>query len=232
MLILVASHFLIVIRVRRYIITGQSLLNHFNTDAKAKELAHHGEMASIDGNDGSISGYKDPDSQAATVPLNEFLSLDRIESLYLWRDDIWQVKSDYHLDNSRWHPLSSFIAKVGDKVNLNRDSYITSQPRPVWEVVRINSDGVYVLRYEVLPGTFQTEHMKYGQFTLCDSEQQTPPVLTDKQKDLQAQMSRLSELSAEIELHNQKLKDDDDELDPLEQEYQNLFASIVMEFGN
>lgn len=55
--------------------------------------------------------------------------------------------------------------------------------------------------------------------------------LTDREKDLQHRMSRLSELSAEMELHHQKLTDNPDDADTLLQEYEDLFAETVHEFG-
>ena len=56
--------------------------------------------------------------------------------------------------------------------------------------------------------------------------------LTDREKVLQKKMERLSELSAEMELHFQKLTDDgEDELNALMQEYQDLFGDTVYEFG-
>ena len=56
--------------------------------------------------------------------------------------------------------------------------------------------------------------------------------LSDSEKVLQKQLERLSELSAEMELHFQKLTDDgEDELNALMQEYQDLFGETVYEFG-
>ena len=56
--------------------------------------------------------------------------------------------------------------------------------------------------------------------------------LSEREKDLQKKMERLSELSSEMELHFQKLTDDgEDELNALMQEYQDLFGDTVYEFG-
>ena len=56
--------------------------------------------------------------------------------------------------------------------------------------------------------------------------------LTGRQKDLQRRISRLSELSAEMELHHQKLTDCPEEHDTLLREYEDLFAETVHIFGN
>lgn len=220
---------------------GRTLLTHFNDEKSAKALAYHGEMASIDGDDGRISEYKNP-RPTTEVSLHAYLALSErdIQSLFIWMHGGWQIKSDYHFDNSKWHVLKDLVFEVGDKVNLVRDNYITSHPRPVWEVMNITQPDdaevdVYVLRREVLPAIFLTEHMRHDEIYRCPSEwenQQTPAQLSERQKDLQTRMSRLSELSAELELHNQKLMDDDSEVESLEQEYQDLFSETVLEFGN
>lgn len=57
--------------------------------------------------------------------------------------------------------------------------------------------------------------------------------LTERQKDLQNRISRLSELSSEMELFIQKLTDrDQKDFDKLMQEYEDLFAETVHKFGN
>ncbi len=57
--------------------------------------------------------------------------------------------------------------------------------------------------------------------------------LTKRQKDLQDRMSRLGELTSEMELHIQKLSDSPpEEFDKLMQEYDDLFAETVHEYGN
>lgn len=153
---------------------GKALITHFNTEKEARALAFHGEMSSIDHEDGSIYGYKNPDT-TATVSLNAYLTMSErgIESLFLWRNSRWYVKSDYHLRDNEWHGLC-------DLLNLVK----------------------------------------------------TPQQLSERQKDLQSRMSKLCELSAELEHYYEKLKDDDSDLGSLEQEYQDLFSETVLEFGN
>ena len=53
-----------------------------------------------------------------------------------------------------------------------------------------------------------------------------------RKADLTKRISRLTQLSAEMELHIQKLTDNPEELETLEAEYQDLFAETVQEFGN
>ena len=55
--------------------------------------------------------------------------------------------------------------------------------------------------------------------------------LTDRQRDLQNRISRLSELSSEITLHVEKLTDNPEDVDSLENEYQTLFSETVRKFG-
>lgn len=55
--------------------------------------------------------------------------------------------------------------------------------------------------------------------------------LTERQKDLQNRISKLSELSSEITLHAEKLTDNPDDIDILENEYQQLFSQTINEFG-
>ncbi|MDE0634749.1 MAG: hypothetical protein OXI43_02695 [Candidatus Poribacteria bacterium] len=220
---------------------GRTLLTHFNDEKSAKALAYHGEMASIDGDDGRISEYKNPDTPS-TVSLHAYLAWSEldIQSLYIWMHGGWQIKSDYHLDNDKWHVLRDLVFEVGDKVNLVRDNYITSHPRPVWEVRNITQPDdaeidVYVLRREVLPAKFVTEHMRYDEMYRCPptaENPQTPAPLSERQKDLQARINKLCELSAELELHDQKLMDDNSEVKSLEQQYQDLFRETLLEFGN
>lgn len=52
-----------------------------------------------------------------------------------------------------------------------------------------------------------------------------------KARELQFRMSRLSEMSNELTLFNEKLKDDPENQDKLEQEYQNYFSETVSKFG-
>lgn len=103
---------------------GKSLLTHYNTDDKAKAIAYHGEMGSIDNHDGRISEYKDP-APIFSLSMNRFLTYCErgIESLFLWRNFQWYVKSDYHLRDNEWHVLYNVLepVKIGDKVNLNRN---------------------------------------------------------------------------------------------------------------
>ena len=54
----------------------------------------------------------------------------------------------------------------------------------------------------------------------------------EKREDLQSRMSRLSEMSAELELHIQKLTDTPEDADKLEEEYQTLFAETLRIYGN
>lgn len=56
--------------------------------------------------------------------------------------------------------------------------------------------------------------------------------LSKDAKDLQGRMSRLSELSAELELYNQKLTDTPEDAKLLEAAYQNLFSETVRKFGD
>ena len=49
--------------------------------------------------------------------------------------------------------------------------------------------------------------------------------------DLTKRISRLTQLSAEMELHIQKLTDNPEELETLEAEYQDLFSETVQDFG-
>ncbi|MDE0084772.1 MAG: hypothetical protein OXU23_03605 [Candidatus Poribacteria bacterium] len=219
-------------------INGKSLLTHYNTDENARAIAYHGEMASIDGDTGKVSEYKNP-APTISLSLNAFLTYSErnIQSIYLWRNFQWYVKSDYYLDNEDWHIVANLLepVKIGDNVNLNRDAYITSQPRPVWEVKHFNQDnGVYRLTREVLPNIFLTEHMRRHEFYLCpsDTEKQTPAQLSERQQDLQSRISKLCELSAKLEHYYEKLKDDDSDLESLEQQYQDLFSETVLEFGN
>lgn len=53
-----------------------------------------------------------------------------------------------------------------------------------------------------------------------------------KRADLTKRISRLVQLSAEMELHIQKLTDNPEELDTLEAEYQDLFAETIEKFSN
>lgn len=55
--------------------------------------------------------------------------------------------------------------------------------------------------------------------------------LTERQKDLQNRISKLSKLSSEITLHIEKLTDNPEDVDALEQEYQDLFSETVNKFG-
>ena len=50
--------------------------------------------------------------------------------------------------------------------------------------------------------------------------------------DLTKRISRLAQLSAEMELHIQKLTDNPEELQTLEAEYQDLFSETIQEYGN
>ncbi|MXV82383.1 hypothetical protein F4Z98_03335 [Candidatus Poribacteria bacterium] len=52
-----------------------------------------------------------------------------------------------------------------------------------------------------------------------------------RKADLTKRISRLTQLSAEMELHIQKLTDTPEELETLEAEYQDLFAETVLEYG-
>ena len=54
----------------------------------------------------------------------------------------------------------------------------------------------------------------------------------EKREDLQSRMSRLSEMSAELELHIQKLTDNPEDTDTLEEAYQTLFAETLRIYGN
>ena len=52
-----------------------------------------------------------------------------------------------------------------------------------------------------------------------------------RKADLTQRISRLTQLSAEMELHIQKLTDNPEELETLEAEYQDLFSETIQEFG-
>ena len=56
--------------------------------------------------------------------------------------------------------------------------------------------------------------------------------LTERQKDLQSRISKLSSLSADIELEGYYSDSDADKILSLEREYQDLYAETVVEFGN
>ena len=53
-----------------------------------------------------------------------------------------------------------------------------------------------------------------------------------RKADLTQRISRLTQLSAEMELHIQKLTDNPEELETLEAEYQDLFSETVRKFGH
>lgn len=53
-----------------------------------------------------------------------------------------------------------------------------------------------------------------------------------RKADLTKRISRLTQLSAEMELHIQKLTLNPDELESLEAEYQDLFSETVQAYGN
>lgn len=53
-----------------------------------------------------------------------------------------------------------------------------------------------------------------------------------RKADLTQRISRLTQLSAEMELHIQKLTDNPEELETLEAEYQDLFSETIQEYGN
>ena len=52
-----------------------------------------------------------------------------------------------------------------------------------------------------------------------------------RKADLTKRISRLTQLSAEMELHIQKLTDNPEELETLEAEYQALFSETIQEFA-
>ena len=56
-------------------------------------------------------------------------------------------------------------------------------------------------------------------------------MLTQKQLDLQRRLNRYSELSSEIELYHQKLKDDPTGLSEFETEMDKLHNEIIQDFG-
>ena len=53
----------------------------------------------------------------------------------------------------------------------------------------------------------------------------------EKWEDLKSRMSRLSEMSAELELHHQKLTDNPDEAEQVEEDYQTLFSETLRIYG-
>ena len=54
----------------------------------------------------------------------------------------------------------------------------------------------------------------------------------ERRADLHARMSRLCEMSAELERHIEKLTDTPEEAEQLEEEYQTLFAETLRIYGN
>ena len=52
-----------------------------------------------------------------------------------------------------------------------------------------------------------------------------------RKADLTKRISRLAQLSADMELHIQKLTENPEELETLEAEYQDLFSETIQEFG-
>ena len=52
-----------------------------------------------------------------------------------------------------------------------------------------------------------------------------------RKSDLTKRISRLAQLSADMELHIQKLTDNPEELESLEAEYQDLFADTVQAYA-
>jgi len=64
-----------------------------------------------------------------------------------------------------------------------------------------------------------------------EAEDMLTPEMARK-ADLTQRISRLAQLSADMELHIQKLTDKPEELETLEAEYQDLFADTVLEYGN
>lgn len=53
----------------------------------------------------------------------------------------------------------------------------------------------------------------------------------ERKADLTKRISRLTQLSAEMELHIQKLTDNPEELETLEAEYQDLFSETIQEYA-
>lgn len=53
----------------------------------------------------------------------------------------------------------------------------------------------------------------------------------EKREDLKSRMSRLSELAVELALHHEKLTDNPDEADTLEETYQTLFSETLQIYG-
>ena len=53
-----------------------------------------------------------------------------------------------------------------------------------------------------------------------------------RKADLTKRISRLAQLSADMELHIQKLTENPEELETLEAEYQDLFSETIEAFGN
>ena len=102
-------------------------------------------------------------------------------------------------------------------------SLLISEPLAEWIDAYDNENnvGTFTLIINKLEGN---EYYKYS----LDIKE-----LTERQRDLQERMSKLSELTSEMELHIQKLSDSPpDEFDKLMQKYDDLFAETVHEFGN
>ena len=54
----------------------------------------------------------------------------------------------------------------------------------------------------------------------------------ERRADLQSRMSRLSEMSAELQMHIEKLTDTPEEADALETDYQTLFSETLRVYAN
>lgn len=103
---------------------GKTLLEFFNTEDKAKALAHTGSMSSI--SDGDVDVQVDSEA-AATMTLGEFIAFDEtdIESLFLYMHGNWCVKS-CHIKSDKWELLHKVISEqeAEQKAQSKRDAML------------------------------------------------------------------------------------------------------------
>ena len=88
---------------------GETLLEHFNTEDKARALAHAGAMHSISGVDVDIGNNRET---AESMRISEYLAFDEIaiESLFVYMHSNWWVKSCHASGREgTWHLLKHII---------------------------------------------------------------------------------------------------------------------------
>lgn len=90
---------------------GQTLLDYFNDEEKAKALAHTGGMHSI--SDGEVDAYDDRDCPKTEMSLESFLAIDAndIESLFLYIHNFWCVKS-FHIESDKLEKLETVLENM------------------------------------------------------------------------------------------------------------------------